>query len=64
MCDTNAYVIEGDVETLLLESLTLIRPEGGKVYLRNLFGEERSFEGVISEVSFAKNKVLLIRQAG
>ena len=64
MCDTNAYVIEGDVETLLLESITLIRPEGGKVYLRNLFGEERTFEGFIREVAFMKNKVLLSKQAG
>lgn len=64
MCDTNAYVIEGDAETLLLESITLIRPEGGKVYMRNLFGEERIFEGFIREVAFMKNKVLLSRQAG
>jgi len=63
MCDTNAYILDqhGD-EELLLESVTLIRPENGEVYLRNLFGEEKRFAGRIKEVSLKLNKVLLEKQ--
>jgi predicted RNA-binding protein len=59
MCDTNAYVLKDGGEELYLESVNLIRPEDGKVYLKNLFGEERVFEGKVREVSLKANKVLL-----
>lgn len=59
MCDTNAYVLRDGGEELYLESVNLIRPEEGKVYLKNLFGEERVFEGKVREVSLKTNKVLL-----
>lgn len=59
MCDTNAYVIREGKEELYLESVNLIRPEDGRVYLKNLFGEEKLFEGKIREVSLKTNKVLL-----
>jgi predicted RNA-binding protein len=63
MCDTNAYILDQDGrEELLLESVTLIRPENGEVYLKNLFGEEKRFAGRIKEVSLKVNKVFLERQ--
>ncbi len=60
MCDTNAYIWKDEEnEELYLESVTLIRPEDGSVYLKNLFGEEKRFEGRIREVSLKTNRVLL-----
>jgi predicted RNA-binding protein len=63
MCDTNAYVVtdEDDKEELLLESVVYVRPDNGTVYLKNLFGEEATFEGHIKEVLLSKNKVVLAR---
>ncbi|HEB02592.1 MAG TPA: CooT family nickel-binding protein [Nitrospirae bacterium] len=61
MCDTSAFVQATDGEELLLESVDLIRPEDGKVYLRSVFGEERTFEGSIKEISLSKHRIVLER---
>ena len=59
MCDLKAYVRNNDREELVLESVNLIRSEGGEVFLRNLFGEEKRVRGEVREVSLAKNRVVL-----
>lgn len=59
MCEANAYIDKDGEEELFLESVNIIRPEDGKVYLKNLFGEEKSFEGKIVEISLVRNKVIL-----
>lgn len=61
MCDTNAYIKKGDAEELYLESVDILRPEDGRIFLRNLFGEEKVFEGRLKEVSFLKRKIVLER---
>jgi predicted RNA-binding protein len=59
VCDLKAYVRNNDREELVLESVNLIRSEGGEVILRNLFGEEKRVRGEVREVSLAKNRVVL-----
>ena len=59
MCDLKAYVRNDDRDDLVLESVNLIRSEGGEVVLRNLFGEEKRVRGEVREVSLAKNRVIL-----
>ncbi|UCH79716.1 MAG: CooT family nickel-binding protein [Nitrospiraceae bacterium] len=59
MCDTNAYVDSNGNEELYFENVNLIRPEDGRVYLKNLFGEEKIFEGSIKEISLNSHKVIL-----
>ena len=59
MCEANAYIDRDGEEELFLESVNIIKPEDGKVYLKNLFGEEKSFEGSLKEISLVNNKVLL-----
>ncbi len=59
MCETNVYLKKDGEEHLYMESVDVLRPEGEKVYLRNLFGEVKTFDGYVEEISFAKNRVLL-----
>jgi len=59
VCDLKAYVRDNGREELVLESVNLIRSEGGEVVLRNLFGEEKRIRGEVREVSLAKNRVVL-----
>jgi predicted RNA-binding protein len=59
VCDLKVYVRNNDREELVLESVNLIRSEGGEVVLRNLFGEEKRVRGEVREVSLAKNRVIL-----
>jgi predicted RNA-binding protein len=62
MCEANAYVYSNGKEELYLESVDIMRPEEGKIYLRNLFGEQKIFEGEIKEISLLKHKIILERK--
>jgi predicted RNA-binding protein len=62
MCEANAYVYSNGKEELYLESVDIMRPEEGKIYLRNLFGEQKMFEGEIKEISLLKHKIILERK--
>lgn len=59
MCETNAYVYKNGNEELYLESVDIMKPEDGKIFMKNLFGEQRVFEGEIKEISFLKRRILL-----
>ncbi|MDP2167651.1 MAG: CooT family nickel-binding protein [Thermodesulfovibrionales bacterium] len=59
MCELNAYVSEEGGDRLFLENVDTVRLEGGKVFLRNLFGEEKVFEGLLKEISLKKGRVIL-----
>ena len=62
MCEANAYIYSDGKEELYLESVDIMRPEGGKIYLRSLFGEQRVFEGEIKEISLLNHKIVLERK--
>jgi predicted RNA-binding protein len=59
MCEANAYIERDDGEELYLESVDILKPQEGKIYMRNLFGEQKLFEGSIKEISLTKHKIIL-----
>ena len=59
MCEANAYIYQNGKEELYLENVDIMRPEEGKIYLRNLFGEQKIFHGEIKEISLLKHKIVL-----
>ncbi len=59
MCEANAYILKDGNEELYLENVDIMRPEEGRIYLRNLFGEQKIFEGTIKEISLLKHKIVL-----
>jgi len=59
MCEANAYIYINGKEELYLESVDLLRPEEGKILLKNLFGEQKVFDGDIKEISLLKHKIVL-----
>ena len=59
MCEANVYVYEDGKESLFLENVDILRPEDGKIYLRNLFGEQKEFKGRIKEISLISHKIVL-----
>ncbi|MBF0538958.1 MAG: CooT family nickel-binding protein [Nitrospirae bacterium] len=63
MCEANAYVYdENGHEVLYLDNVDEIRPEEGKLLLRNLFGQQKLFDGEIKEISLIKHRILLTRK--
>jgi predicted RNA-binding protein len=59
MCEANAYIIENGKEELYLENVDVMKPEEGKIFLKNLFGEQKVFEGEIKEISLLRHKIVL-----
>lgn len=59
MCEANAYVIKDGDEELYLENVDIMKPEEGRIFLKNLFGEQKVFEGQIKEISLLRHKILL-----
>jgi len=59
MCEANAYIYENGKEELYLENVDVMKPEEGKIFLKNLFGEQKVFEGEIKEISLLRHKIIL-----
>ncbi len=59
MCEANAYIYRDGKEELYLENVDIMRPEEGKIYLKNLFGEQKVFDGEIKEISLVRHKIIL-----
>lgn len=59
MCDTNAYIYKNGMEEIFLENVDVLIPEGHTIHLKNLFGEQKTFEGFIKEVSLLRHKIVL-----
>ena len=59
MCETNVYIEKDGKEELYMENVDVITPEEGKIYMRNIFGEQKYFEGAIKEISLNKHKIIL-----
>ncbi len=49
MCEANAYVYRDGVEELYLESVDLLVPEGNTIFLKSLFGEQKTFQGTVKK---------------
>lgn len=59
MCEANVYIDRNGQEELYLENVDILLPEGEKIFLRNLFGEQKTFEGFVKEISLLKHKIVL-----
>ncbi len=60
MCQTTAYVIEGDREILLLQDVISITPEDGALHMVNLFGEEKIIPGKVKQIDLLAHKILIV----
>ncbi len=62
MCEANAYIYRDGNEELYLENVDVMKPEEGKIFLKNLFGEQKVFEGQIREISLLRHRIVLERK--
>ncbi len=59
MCETNVYIEKDGKEEMYLENVDILKPQQGKLYMKNLFGEQKFFEGTIKEISLNKHRIIL-----
>lgn len=61
MCETNAYIENGDSEILYLSAVDIIGYKEGRLYLKSLSGEEKYFDGEIKELNLLTHRIVLSR---
>ncbi len=59
MCEANAYLIKEGKEELIMAGVDILRPEEGKIYIQDIFGEQRWVNGRIKEMCLVQHRILL-----
>lgn len=62
MCEANAYLIEDDKESLLMEAVDKVEPDEEGVRLVSIFGEQKFIKGHIHALSLVDHKVFIKKQ--
>lgn len=63
MCEANAYLYENGREELILESVDKVVPSQTEVYLKNIFGQQKTIKGRIKELLLVDHRIVLERSA-
>jgi predicted RNA-binding protein len=59
MCESKVYLATDDGEQLVLDDVTMIRPEQGGYRLVNLFGEQRQIQCRIREIDLLRHRIVM-----
>jgi len=59
MCEANAYLIKAGKEELVLEDVSILRPEENGLYLQNIFGEQKRIKARVKEMNLIDHRILL-----
>ena len=59
MCQSNAYLERDGTEELILEDVGLIKPEGHKILLIGIFGEEELVDAKIKVIDLLHHRIVL-----
>jgi len=60
MCEANAYLIEDDQKTLVMEAVDTVEPEEDGLKLINIFGEQKFLAARIHSLSLVDHKIFLL----
>lgn len=59
MCEANAYLVDGEKEILIMESVDLLEPEGdGQWHLVGIFGDQKTVRGRVKRMNLVDHKIL------
>ncbi len=63
MCEANAYVLKGDFEELIMESVDVLEPtDNGEYRLVNIFGEQKTIRATIKVMNLVNHKIVFEAQ--
>lgn len=63
MCEASAYILKEDEETLIMESVDTVEPDGDNIRLVNIFGEQKIINGEIYSLSLVNHKIFIREKA-
>lgn len=59
MCEANAYLQDGDRETLIMEAVDVLEPDGADRWrLVGIFGDQKIVDGRIKLMNLVDHKIL------
>ncbi|HBI23891.1 MAG: RNA-binding protein [Nitrospirae bacterium RIFCSPLOW2_12_42_9] len=65
MCEASVYLLKDGREEFLLDSVDILEPqEGGKIYMRNLAGEQKVLTARIKGIRLVEHKIILEKTEG
>lgn len=59
MCEAKVYIKNNGSEDKVMDDVFILKKEGGKLYLQNIFGEQEIVNAEIKEVDLIAHKVIL-----
>ncbi len=59
MCEANVYLERDGREELLLEAVYILRPEDGRIYMVNIFGEQKTVRATFKRLALAEERIVL-----
>ncbi len=59
MCEANAYLVDGDEKTLIMESVDSVEPEDDGLKLMNIFGEQHFIKASILSLALVDHNIYL-----
>ena len=59
MCEANAYILENEKATLIMESVDLAEPVDGGLKLVSIFGEQKFINGSIHSLSLVDHRIYI-----
>jgi predicted RNA-binding protein len=59
MCQSTAYILKDGKEEELMADIATIIPEGNKLRLVSLFGEEKEVDASIEQINLLGHKIIL-----
>ena len=59
MCEASAYLIKGEEEELIMESVDTVEPENDGIRLINIFGEQKFLRAKIDSLFLVDHKIIL-----
>lgn len=62
MCESNAYLVRGDKEELVLSEVSVIEPVEGGYKLSGLFGDSVTVKGKLSEMNLLKHRIVFVEE--
>lgn len=62
MCEANAYLLTGDGEELVLESVDRVVPHEDGLLLEDIFGRRKIIKARIRELALVNHKIILERE--
>jgi predicted RNA-binding protein len=59
MCESKAYLITDGKEELLMESVNFLKPDGDRILLRSIFGEQTTIKARLLEMDLTGHRIVL-----